>query len=738
MTDTLITALDAIASQHLPTHTRHLLAELKGGLPAVHLANGDWQPIANDMAGTWSYWRHIGNPQESANPIPGSQSAIRWSFSLRLVSLCEIEGTDAQKAIAAALSAAQDIRSNARTIARALDAYRVEVARMEVRVDDEAIAAAELNAAAIPSNRRLVAMDIGVNVTGEAGCLDPCCPPAAITKGTPCEIIASAQVATILGCLTDEQEAAIIAELCDGPGGPCPTLCELIEAEEDPTDAVACIPSEGVPVWLALLILREEATAEVIVVAIDGANKADAVRAILCPTCEPLGYDLHDSLGTLILSGVVTDPCGATVELVAPDATAVLKDTLGNVLAVLAIRSNTSSDITAPNGTVTRDGEPFGTVLAGGAINVPSDPGAFPAGLWYLQDSMANLLASGSIGVGGPPAYITAPDAEIRTTSGATVVLVVTSAGSDNIPKSYIKAEDQDGAEKLLGPWNTEEADTDFLAPDVVIPRRPILNSEAAEIGSAKVTAGDLLDDTLPIVPDITITDQNGTDSAHPAGVSVDIRDYRSGILYRPPVWSGEANTFGTGSEGWQFANGLMAYTPPLFPLYRAQLDHTAARPFHTLTENNKWGHKNRFCGTTGGYHDGTTYRDIAGAATTQALAFPNSELVDHLTGKMWKFTPEASATWANALSNAEASTHNGRTDWHLGPESALYGLMDGSLGTNPLNYAPLFITGTALWSSTTHNSVTTNARNLQTAGIIAATGKTTSMAFLLYRNHMS
>lgn len=50
-----------------------------------------------------------------------------------------------------------------------------------------------------------------------------------------------------------------------------------------------------------------------------------------------------------------------------------LKDTDGNELNTGSIPSNASDDITAPDATVTRDGLPFGTVLSGGTIDVPSD-----------------------------------------------------------------------------------------------------------------------------------------------------------------------------------------------------------------------------------------------------------------------------------------------------------------------------------------------------------------------------
>ena len=59
--------------------------------------------------------------------------------------------------------------------------------------------------------------------------------------------------------------------------------------------------------------------------------------------CDPLNYSLRDTDGNILLSGIEDDPCGADLPLVAPD------------------------------GTVTRDGLAFGSVLSGGTLNVPSD-----------------------------------------------------------------------------------------------------------------------------------------------------------------------------------------------------------------------------------------------------------------------------------------------------------------------------------------------------------------------------
>jgi hypothetical protein len=59
--------------------------------------------------------------------------------------------------------------------------------------------------------------------------------------------------------------------------------------------------------------------------------------------CLPLSFSLSDTDGNVLLNGLQNNPCGVQLNL------------------------------TAPDGTVTRDGQPFGTVLSGGTIDVPSD-----------------------------------------------------------------------------------------------------------------------------------------------------------------------------------------------------------------------------------------------------------------------------------------------------------------------------------------------------------------------------
>lgn len=71
---------------------------------------------------------------------------------------------------------------------------------------------------------------------------------------------------------------------CLGCGdGPC-VLCDVV-GPADPEDVVECVTSGNVPALVAAAILRDEATPEVIVVAMDAADKTDEVRDLICTPC---------------------------------------------------------------------------------------------------------------------------------------------------------------------------------------------------------------------------------------------------------------------------------------------------------------------------------------------------------------------------------------------------------------------------------------------------------------------
>ncbi len=270
-------------------------------------------------------------------------------------------------------------------------------------------------------------------VTGEGMCLDEDTfnPPADCP--TLCELLASAEWATVKACLTPEALEDAETDL----GGECPdATARMVDSEDTELDSQTVAPGDtvtlvapdvlilqsnsepGIPVGTTpagsvyplpmsviqyyeddggltytedydTLFIGPQITPSQTIPARDLLNAADEVvgdRKITladlinntvpqCPVpdpCDPLDYEIYNTEATLLIDGSQVDPCGALVQLAVQDGAAVLKDTGGTTLSTTAIPATSTKNITAPNGTVTRDGSPYGTVLSGGILDVPS------------------------------------------------------------------------------------------------------------------------------------------------------------------------------------------------------------------------------------------------------------------------------------------------------------------------------------------------------------------------------
>ena len=107
---------------------------------------------------------------------------------------------------------------------------------------------------------------------------------------------------------------------------------------------------------------------------------------------------------------------------------------------------------------------------------------------------------------------------------------------------------------------------------------------------------------------------------------------------------------------------------------------------FFTLNYTNEWGHAFRFCGTSGGYTDGTSYFDVSGVATTKALAFPNDIICDFTsrneTEILTYYTGDSTTYrgYTTALPLHVSSTFGGLTAWYLWNDVEMRNVM--SLGS--------------------------------------------------------
>lgn len=203
--------------------------------------------------------------------------------------------------------------------------------------------------------------------------------------------------------------------------------------------------------------------------------------------------------------------------------------------------------------------------------------------------------------------------------------------------------------------------------------------------------------DTL-ILPDITVTEPDGTTSTIPSVQNVDVRDYKSGIAYQRPIYTGQTTSFATGDSAWRAANETQP-TNPDYPTNYARLDWTAVNPFLTLVDNNAFGNKNRFTDDLG----------------TQVYATPY--IIDHLTGYGIGIITPSLSNWTSVFSVVSALSINGFSDYFVGNLNEINSVMN--LGqTDALNYSPLsllgFAVGVDLWTGDTDLNTTTNAYTIQ------------------------
>jgi hypothetical protein len=225
MIQTLISMLDAAIAQHLPTVKRHGLSELQpvdgGTQPVIYADNGSFIQIANDNSGTFSYWRMLSAERTTSVEIPGQAcDAFVVTIPLRFVAM--VDRTlcpQVQDAARAGLWAAIDADDSIRSITRAIS---IDFNSTGVDADSRKVYQQEFGRQLENASKAWVAIDMSVVVTGNPECFDPC----GAVGDFFCAMIQRRTWAQVQACLTDAQEAAAIAALCDG--GACPYDGEII------------------------------------------------------------------------------------------------------------------------------------------------------------------------------------------------------------------------------------------------------------------------------------------------------------------------------------------------------------------------------------------------------------------------------------------------------------------------------------------------------------------------------
>lgn len=358
MLQAIIDGLDAAIAAKLSATVRHGLCELHkvqgGTMPVKHDGGGSFTPIASDTSGSFSYWRINGKLKEDATQLVGScGDGFAAELPLRIVTL--LDRATCPMVEDSARAAATDARIAISAIRSAIKAINVTLKATSIDAITESVYRAECGGAGFGmpgADKAMVAIDLTVTVTARASCFDPCDSPGDFT----CRLIQSQQWARIRACLTESQEAAAVADLCDSC--PCEPLALSINSTpfdsiEDPCGAsknVRVSNSEGASVgspdgntWL----IPDTPVSR------DGVPYASvpAGESIDVPSsCSPGNVAVKNSLGNTVDSGTVAS--GGSEGFDAPDATVQLKDSAGNNIGSAdSYPSGTSSNKTAPDGT---------------------------------------------------------------------------------------------------------------------------------------------------------------------------------------------------------------------------------------------------------------------------------------------------------------------------------------------------------------------------------------------------
>ena len=294
MIQQILQALDAAAAQHLPVALRHLLTEQQptgsGIAPHVYVGNGNWNPIANDNAGTFSYWRLMSPIREQEVDAPGCFDAFQATYNLRLVSM--IDRDICGDVFDATRAAATAIRNTDDDLRAALKLMLVDFSSGSVEVQSSRVYNQEFGGGLdVNPNKTLVAIDVTISVTGRSSCFEPCTP----TPDFFCALIEAKTWSKIKDCMTAGQIADAVEDLCDD--APCDPLSVRVNGEpyatiEDPCGGIASVEVVQGGVGVGELIGGQWVVPE-------------------CPPCDDLSISINAEDGVII----VPNPCGENVAI---------------------------------------------------------------------------------------------------------------------------------------------------------------------------------------------------------------------------------------------------------------------------------------------------------------------------------------------------------------------------------------------------------------------------------------
>lgn len=323
---------------------------------------------------------------------------------------------------------------------------------------------------------------------------------------------------------------------------------------------------------------------------------------------------------------------------------------ISSLLPTYDFETGTIVSPSCESATITINGSSWGTVASGGTEDIP------------VKDTGGTAVGSKV----GSEWIVPAGGADVTTTFNGTPTAVDTPSG-DNIAIAVINT-----TPSLLGTLTVNTANNKGIT-----------------------------------IPDITVTDSDGSTFNQAAGTNVTCTPGVSGIAYVRPM--GTATTiYETYDEAWHVNNGT--YDNPTLgikPILTDYFNLNASTP-------NAFGTTKRFTGKTGGYQSEVDllYYDVNDVATTEALAFPDDYVICHYSGLGYPrdFTGLNTKLVSELpIINGGAYSLGGYTgDWRIVCDAEVNNLFNFSVVyTTILNHPPFKFTINK-WHTCTTNSATT------------------------------
>lgn len=268
-----------------------------------------------------------------------------------------------------------------------------------------------------------------------------------------------------------------------------------------------------------------------------------------------------------------------------------------------------------------------------------------------------------------------------------------------------------------------------------------LINSSGTIISSTSIASGATANITAPDGT-VIVNTQDGTQLGSKAVASngngvitlTDSAMYDTlPIAYNWPPPTGQTTSYATGDDAYYWTNVWQPLFATAIVGKRPQLSD-----FTTLISNNSFGNTSRFTDSLGG--------QVYGAGNGSLSNY----VIDHYTGFGIYNVLTESISFATAISNAEASSQHGFTDWFIGNTNHIISIINKHI-VLPLNYSPFNNTGggasvTHLWTSSTcagdtafANVVTIEHTTPQNNGCVFPIVKTSAvqaMNYLMFRKH--